>query len=154
MKLLKVDCSEFPCVTLWNRTGAVEGNDFARLDTCAAWSSVPHDDHAGGSAAATWRSPNGADISVALVAAYPAGWHETHPPTRDPELRKPRFEVRKETIFGDLQADLGARDLTKVEQLEHMVEVVRASGHDDESLQYLVDRLEEARAADAAERTP
>ena len=83
--------------------------------------------------------PDGEYLSVSIVATYPPGWHEAHPQMPDPNLRKPRFEVRKEWIFGDLQAELGARDMTQVERMEHMVEQVRATGGDDEMLQMWVD---------------
>jgi hypothetical protein len=155
LQLLKVDCAEFPCVTVWNRTSDADWNDLARLDTCGVWSSVERDDRSGTSVGGMWKGPNGEDISVSMVATYPPGWHETHPPpVRDPELRKPRFEVRKEWIFGDIQAELGARDMTKVEQLEWMVEAVRESEQDEETVQFWVDQLEEARAAEAAEAVP
>jgi hypothetical protein len=147
-QLVDVDCSEFPCFTVWN-TSAVTGDVGMDPKDCPAWAEVPRDD-AVTLASNVWVGPDGERLSVQMVATYPPGWWEAHPPgQQDPERRKSRFDLRREIVLGDLQAELGARDLTKVEQLEEMVSSLREAGFDEEHVQKWIDRLEEARAAEA-----
>jgi hypothetical protein len=152
LQLLDVDCSEFPCFTVWNTMGATSfdpnrmGLDLYGLDACPAWSSVPRDDAITNSHH-QWIGPDGEDIHVAKLATYPPGWWEAHPPEPwAPGIRKTRVDVRTESILGDLQSELGAREPTWVEQLERAIEHSREAGSDEATLEALREQLEKARA--------
>jgi hypothetical protein len=149
MDLARVDCTEFPCFTVWTSRTQIE--DMKGPAGCPAWDATPRDDgHT--LATNTWVGADGELLRVVLLGTYPPGWNAAHGGESLPrEQRWTRFDLRRTEIWADLQAETGARDLTKVESAERSLESLRAQfGDDHEAVRFAEEALERARASGAA----
>jgi hypothetical protein len=102
--LLRVDCDEFPCLTVWDATGVEQA-----LDDCPAWAELPQaTSDTKERAFESWVDAESESIAIRAIALYPPGWVDVDRPVgAGPTThRLRRFDARWKEIREELQAEL------------------------------------------------
>lgn len=132
---LGVDCSEFPCVTMWLGPEPEELAACPRLAT-------PAPDRASWSAGAFLRDAEGEDVMVGATAYGPPGWYAESKADPTANARMPR---RLQELLIEARAPLGLRGPDAVDQA-----LERVAGYEDLAAKHpsadATRALEEARA--------
>jgi hypothetical protein len=119
VKLLDIDCSEFPCLMVWDVSRMSHDWDGGWLGidrTCPTWSSAYDSRDIEGSAELL-KDANGTDLSIAVIAPYPRDWRASHVPAAvPPERRMDRRTYRTSVLLDNVRAELDARWMTQAER--------------------------------------
>jgi hypothetical protein len=122
LQLKRVDCSEFPCMAFFTPTGRETDDEVSDLSTCDAW--TERFGIMGGMASLDFMTDKGVTQFVMKSVAPADSWSFD-------ENEQLRWNRRTDEGKAQIMADVGGRDLTKIEQLDRTIESLREFGHND-----------------------